>query len=86
MYKLLSYLARSKNRSKVLGLLDGLQTPTVVSKKLKIQRSTVSRTINELKEKGLVKCLTPDEKMGRLYALTPTGKKLQRILSNKTSL
>ena len=86
MYKILSFLARSKNRIKVLSSLDGLQTPTEISKKLKIQRSTVSRTINELKEKGLVKCLTPDEKMGRLYTLTLTGKKSLRIMSNKMSL
>ena len=80
MYKLLSFVARGKNRSKVLNSLDSVQTPTEISKRLKIQRSTVSRTISELKEKGLVKCLTPQEKMGRLYTLSSSGKKICEIL------
>ena len=83
MYKILSFLARSKNRTKVLGSFDGLQTPTQISKKLKIQRSTVSRTISELEEKRLVRCLTPKEIMGRLYSLTSDGRKILEHLKKR---
>ena len=83
MYKILSFLARSKNRTKVLGSFDGLQTPTQISKKLKIQRSTVSRTISELEEKRLVRCLTPKERMGRLYSLTSDGRKILEHLKKR---
>jgi len=83
MYELLSFLARSKNRIRVLGSLDGFQTPTEISKKLKIQRSTVSRTIGELEEKELVKCLTPKERMGRLYSLTAQGKNIFEHLKKR---
>ena len=76
MYDLISFLSRSKNRKTVLENLEKPNTPTELASKLKIQRSTVSRAILELMEKKLVKCLTPKEKMGRLYQITDLGKKL----------
>tara|TARA_Y100000310_G_scaffold327767_1_gene394640 strand:+ start:112 stop:360 length:249 start_codon:yes stop_codon:yes gene_type:complete len=76
MYDLISFLSRSKNRNKVLENLEKPITPTKLASKLKIQRSTISRAILELMDKKLVKCLTPKEKMGRLYQVTELGKKL----------
>jgi len=76
MYDLISFLSRSKNRKTVLENLGKPNTPTELASKLKIQRSTVSRAILELMEKKLVKCLTPKEKMGRLYQITDLGKKI----------
>ena len=80
MYDLISFLSRSKNRKTVLENLEKPNTPTELASKLKIQRSTISRAILELMDKKLVKCLTPKEKMGRLYQITDLGKK---ILKNK---
>lgn len=51
-------------------------TPTELATKLQIQRSTVSRAILELQDKKLIKCLTPNEKMGRLYQITDLGRKI----------
>ena len=76
MYELISFLSRSKNRRTVLKNLEKLTTPSELASKLKIQRSTISRTILELMDKKLVKCLTPKEKMGRLYQITDLGKKI----------
>ena len=76
MYELISFLSRSKNRRTVLKNLEKPTTPTELSSKLKIQRSTISRAILELMDKKLVKCLTPKEKMGRLYQITDLGKKI----------
>lgn len=42
----------------------------------KITRNSVSDVLRELKKKGLVKCLNPKEKKGRIYELTKEGKKL----------
>jgi predicted transcriptional regulator len=76
MYDLISFLSRSKNRKKVLENLENPTSPTKLASKLKIQRSTISRAILELMDKKLVKCLTPKEKMGRLYQITKLGKKI----------
>ena len=56
--------------------LDKPLTPTQLSEKIKTHRSTTSRTLLELEEKGLVKCITPDETMGRFYEITNQGKKV----------
>ena len=76
MYDLISFLSRSKNRKTVLENLEKPNTPTELASKLKIQRSTISRAILELVDKKLVQCLTPKEKMGRLYQITDLGKKM----------
>ena len=76
MYDLISFLSRSKNRKMVLENLNKPTTPTELASKLQIQRSTISRAILELMDKKLVKCLTPKEKMGRLYQITNLGKKI----------
>lgn len=80
MYDQISFLSRSKNRKTVLENLEKPTTPTELASKLKIQRSTISRAILELMDKKLVKCLTPKEKMGRLYQITESGKKILKKL------
>jgi DNA-binding PadR family transcriptional regulator len=36
--------------------------------------------LKELEGKGLVKCLTPNEKLGRIYTLTELGKLILEML------
>ena len=76
MYDLISFVTRGKIRKKVLLNLDVPLTPTQLSEKIKTHRSTTSRTLLELEEKKLVKCITPKEKMGRFYEITSQGKKI----------
>jgi DNA-binding MarR family transcriptional regulator len=76
MYELISFVTRGKVRKKVLLNLDEPLTPTQLSEKIKTHRSTTSRTLLELEEKGLVKCITPNENMGRFYEITSQGKKI----------
>jgi DNA-binding MarR family transcriptional regulator len=76
MYDLISFVTRGKIRKKVLLNLDVPLTPTQLSEKIKTHRSTTSRTLLELEEKKLVKCITPKEKMGRFYKITLQGKKI----------
>jgi DNA-binding MarR family transcriptional regulator len=83
MYDLISFVTRGKIRKKVLLNLDVPLTPTQLSEKIKTHRSTTSRTLLELEEKKLVKCITPKEKMGRLYSLTNNGKKLLKIMKKE---
>ena len=76
MYDLISFVIRGKIRKKVLLNLDKPLTPTQLSEKIKTHRSTTSRTLLELEKKGLVKCITPNENMGRFYEITKQGKKI----------
>ena len=76
MYDLVSFVSRGKIRKVVLSNLVKPQTPTELSHIIKTHRSTTSRTILALERKGLVKCITPNEKMGRYYQITELGKKI----------
>jgi DNA-binding MarR family transcriptional regulator len=76
MYDLISFVTRGKIRVTILSNLDKPLTPTQLSEKIKTHRSTTSRTLLELEEKGLVKCITPNENMGRFYEITKQGKKI----------
>jgi len=76
MYDLISFVSRGKVRKLVLNNLVKPNTPTELSKVIKTHRSTTSRTILILEKKGLVKCLTPQENMGRFYEITTLGKKI----------
>jgi DNA-binding MarR family transcriptional regulator len=73
MYNLISFVSRGKIRKKVLSNLNKPLTPTQLSEKIKTHRSTTSRTLLELEEKKLVKCITPNENMGRFYKITQKG-------------
>jgi len=74
MYDLVSYVIRGKVRISILNMLDKPMTPTQIASLLKNHRSTISRSLLDMNKKGIVKCLTPKEKTGRLYVSTKKGK------------
>lgn len=80
MHDLMSFVARGKIRRKVLENLIKPRTPASLSKIIQTHRPTTSRAILALKKKGLVSCITPNEKMGRFYQITDLGKKVLRKL------
>ena len=74
---LISKVERSKYRKRILIELERKPLmPSVIAKELKLSRPNVSNTLKELVQLGLVKCLTPDERMGRLYSLTAQGREV----------
>ncbi len=81
-----SWLERGKLRKQVFYLVKERTTPSSIVEKLTkgekrksaSHYAQVSRALQELEIQGLVTCLTPKEKTGRLYALTEKGKKLQQ--------
>ena len=83
MYDLISFVSRGKIRKKILLNLDKPMTPTELSEKIKTHRSTTSRSLLILEKKGLVKCITPNEKMGRYYENTKIGNKIIKIIKEK---
>ena len=83
MFDLVSFVGRGKARRLVLKSLNKPNSPTNLAKQLVMDRSTISRVMIELTEKGLVECLTPDEHSGRYYRITETGKKVIAIVEGK---
>jgi len=80
VYELVSFVKRGKIRKKILENLSSPKTPTELSQIIHTHRSTVSRTLIVLEKKGLVECLTPNEKMGRLYKVTKLGMKIRELM------
>jgi DNA-binding transcriptional ArsR family regulator len=79
----LSYVIASPISVKVLKTLElRYMTPTDISKILKISLSNVSTKLSELKKRGLVSCITPERRKGRIYILTKKGKDLLEVLPN----
>jgi len=80
MWKLCSYVIRGRNRKRVFFALETPTTPTQLSKELKIHLPHVSRSLSELESRKLVECLTPAEKVGRIYRLSERGRRVLRIV------
>jgi len=80
MWRECSYIIRGKNRRRVFLALETPKTSTQLSDGLKIHLSHVSRALGELESKKLVVCLTPAEKVGRIYKLTESGKRVLKIV------
>lgn len=74
-----AWLNRGKRRKSVLELLSKSEKPLStkeVKSKLKIAISQASYTLKELNEKGLIDCVNPNDKIGRLYVINKKGKEL----------
>jgi len=79
----LGYLIASSISRKVLHALKlGYETPTSLSKFLKISLSNVSTKLSELKKRGLVSCINPERRKGRIYVITRKGRFLLESLPN----
>lgn len=57
-------------------LNEGQKTPKQLTKESGINFSHISNVLRQLQEIGVVECLTPELRKGRIYALTKKGKKL----------
>ncbi len=74
---LYSWVIRGTQRTAIVKALDRPKTPKQLSQETKLKFSNVSDVLNAMKKKGLVICLNPQEKTGRLYQLTAKGKKIK---------
>jgi DNA-binding MarR family transcriptional regulator len=70
----ISYVQMSKYRIKVMKALDGdVRIPSVIAKDSGIKTNHISKILAELKSHGLVECINPEVRKGRLYRLTDKG-------------
>jgi len=84
-WDLISFITGSKIRFRLLTTLNKeKRTPTELSKFLKIHISAVSRTLIELTNKELVKCLTGKRTKFKYYSITKKGKELLRNINDET--
>jgi len=79
---LITFVKRAKNRIKILQLLkDKEKTQAELHHESGLYRTHVRRSLLELDEKKLVKCLNPKDRIYKLYKITALGKNvLEKIL------
>lgn len=80
-WQLLSFVKRSEQRQIILKSLFNPKTPTDIKKETRLAPSHISRTLKEFTKKGIVICLTPKQKIGRIYKLSQKGEKLLKHLN-----
>ena len=75
------HVIASEYRKKiVMSLVKGPKTPKQISDETKLYLSHVSHVINELMKKGVVECLTPNLRRGKIFSLSIDGKEIAEQL------
>lgn len=72
-YKIISFLIRGNRRKKVLLSLQNPRMPKEIAVICGLNISNVSVALSELVKKGLVKCITPNDKIFKFYEKTKKG-------------
>lgn len=76
------FVIASNTRTQLLKLLlESPATPSIVSSKLNTQTSHASRALSELQSHGLITCVNPTERKGRIYRITEYGIHVMRHVS-----
>lgn len=77
-----SYVIASKVRKSIVFRLDTPKIPTFLSKDLNVNLTNISRALSELEQKGIVICLTPEQRVGKIYSLTKKGIKVSNTVKD----
>ena len=73
----LKFVGRSKYRQKVMKSLEAYpKMPSELARDAEIANNHISNTLKQLAEHGLVECLNPEVRKGRLYRLTDRGEEV----------
>lgn len=76
---LIGYVNCSEYRKKTLEYLDNKSTtPTNIAKGINILPNHISKVLKELSLKGLIQCLNPEARKGRIYEITEVGRKVNK--------
>lgn len=81
-WQLYNFVVRGQRRISVIKILDGEipKTPTQISRNLKCAFNASDRSLKEFEKLGIIKCLNPEHKTGKLFILTREGEKIKNIL------
>lgn len=78
----MEYVKKSEKRVNVLKSLDGeVKIPSEIAEDAQILQNHISKTLRQLREHGLIECINPEAKRGRLYRLTDKGKRIMGDLN-----
>ena len=70
-----------QTRTKVIKSLNKApQMPTKIAKDIGIRPNHISMTLNQLKNKQLIKCINEEARKGRIYKLTEKGEEIHKII------
>jgi DNA-binding MarR family transcriptional regulator len=86
-WKKCAWLRRGKRRLETLKTFDKTSTPLTIKDvmvKSRIAISQASATVTELEKAGLIKCLNPEDKIGKLYIISDEGKRIISALGETT--
>lgn len=84
---LAGFILRSDYRKKVfLFLTEKPIMPSEIEKVLTLRFTHITRELRFLKEKNLIECINPKERVGRLYRLTSSGEKLKKAMQKEKLL
>ena len=78
---LASYVKISKYRWNVMGTLyeNRFLMPSEIANRTGILNNHISFVLKQLKNKGLIECINPEVRKGRLYRLTDTGMEVMSV-------
>lgn len=77
----MSFVRISKYRTGVVKSLNGtVMIPSQIARQCGIRTNHISKVLTDLKEHGLVECVNPEVKKGRLYRLTDKGNEVCETL------
>lgn len=69
-----SFIIAGRVRRAVLEKLEREMTPTALAHELGTSLANVSRALRELQSRGLVECLTPGARVGKIFSATKKGR------------
>lgn len=78
----IDYVNRSQYRLKVMKSLEGeVKIPSEIANDTEIFQNHISNTLRQLREHGLIECINPEVRKGRLYRLTDKGDELVKNIN-----
>jgi len=79
--KLYSWIIRGSQRVLIIKVMDKPLTPTQIKKLTALGLNNVSDILRLFVEQKIAKCLNEQEKLGRIYILTESGKRIKELLN-----
>ena len=75
--KTFAYINISSYRMKAVKTMQkGNETPTQIANHSDIRLSHISKVLKELKDCGVAECINEQDRVNRIYRLTPVGREI----------
>ncbi|MFQ5978582.1 MAG: ArsR family transcriptional regulator [Candidatus Heimdallarchaeota archaeon] len=78
--KAFGFVCRGKIREMVFRELQEPNIPSRIARTTEIRLASVSRALLDLEKHGIVRCINPKERRGRVYQLTTLGKRVFELV------